>query len=178
MLRFFSFLAMFGMISIAALADDAHDQSDGCTIEIGGPLFSGNSNFKLNHNKSVAHEHVELNPHVQLYVEQSACEYLTTVYTFVMDKQASKTDIEEAEYQQAIKLLSLVEQHPQTKNKTIITKAKNRLIRYLDLVANPKQNQKLYLERTDYPFVETVSVSGALRNDPVTVKITISSGPY
>ncbi len=136
-----------------------------------------NGTFKLNKEKGIATEHIQLTHSTKLYVESGGCEYSTTTYTFIATESPPKVKIVGAEYRKAIELLTLVEKDP--KLKLHFSEAKKTLQKYLDLVANPKLKEELYIkDQGDLQFSEKIWIDANLDNSPTKVEVTLSSGPY
>jgi hypothetical protein len=164
---------MLGMLPGNAVAD--YWRENQCTLDRPRPVLTG-AGFKLNTREGIARESLALGDGIVMHLEQSACEYLTRTYTFIMKQRSSDTDIVGWQYRRAVQLLSLLEER--SNRKVRLTEDKAALDRYSKLVVDPKEDVEINLRTPHNQFSEVVSIVSQVEGDETRIIVRVSNGPY
>lgn len=172
---FFTFLilALFvAMMPLHVIAEDYWTKNN-CVLEPPKSRFN-NGSFTLDKERGSAFERAQMNDSIAVSAESAGCEYSGITYTFYIKEKPVDIGIIGAEYRKAITLLSLLEKHM----KADFAEEKNTLQNYLNLVANPKLKEELYIRQPHDQFYEKIWIDADLDKNPSKVIIRISRGPY
>lgn len=164
---------MLAMLPASAAADYWRDNQ--CTLDKPRPVLTG-AGFKLNTRDGIATESLALGDGIVMRLEQSACEYLTRTYTFIMKQRPSDADIVGWQYQKAVQLLSLLEER--SNRKVRLTNEKRAVDQYSRLVVDPKEDVEINVKPPHDQFSEIVSIVSQVEGDETRIIVKVSSGPY
>lgn len=170
-------LLMLGLCAVQSTAAAADYWKDNqCPLDVPKPILK-NESFKLDKEKGVATEHMQLDQSVDLDIEMGGCEYVSRSYIFTVRNKIEGRNVVGVEYRTAIELLTRLEDLSDIEF-MMLAEAKKALLDYMHLVVTPQQNVDIYVGESRSDILTTVNIKADLEAQPAIIHVNISSGPY